>query len=118
MTIGDKIRKLRRERNWTQDELGKKIGVHGRHLSRYENDHIMPPKKVLKRLAEVFETTEEELLYENGKERLTSLIKDEGLLKQFQEAEEFGDEDKLVVKNFMDAMITKKRMQDLLSKRK
>ncbi|MHC9542894.1 MAG: helix-turn-helix domain-containing protein, partial [Vulcanimicrobiota bacterium] len=60
MTIGEKIRKLRRERNLTQDQLAEMLGIHGRHLCRYENDHNRPKQRVLKKLAEIFDVPIEE----------------------------------------------------------
>ncbi|MBI2264534.1 MAG: helix-turn-helix domain-containing protein [Armatimonadetes bacterium] len=47
VTFGEKIRNLRRQQNWSQDELGAKIGAHGRHVSKYERNLVHPSLRTL-----------------------------------------------------------------------
>ncbi len=47
MPFGDKLRKLRKDRNWSQDTLGQKLGIHGRHIGKYENGQVMPGAEAL-----------------------------------------------------------------------
>lgn len=40
MTVGERIRTLRKERNITQEQLAQKIGVKRAVISKYENDCV------------------------------------------------------------------------------
>ena len=42
MSLAKKLVDLRKERNLTQKELAKSIGVHFSHMSRYERRHFPP----------------------------------------------------------------------------
>jgi transcriptional regulator with XRE-family HTH domain len=44
MTIGERLRKLRRDKNWTQDELAKQMGMLAGNVARYENGLNTPRK--------------------------------------------------------------------------
>ncbi len=117
MGLGEQIRRLRKENNWTQDELAEKVGVHGRHISRIENDHIRPSRKALKRFAEVFGIGKDELL---GNDKSCGLdLLDPELQEQFRELTriDLDEEDKIAIKRLLGAMITNKQMQGLLTKK-
>ena len=46
--IGVFLAELRKDRNLTQDELGEKIGVTNKTVSRWENGNYLPPVKCCK----------------------------------------------------------------------
>lgn len=52
--IGETIRTLRKERGWTQEDLARRIGMSRKHISYYENAHVLPSEKTLSKLANVF----------------------------------------------------------------
>lgn len=66
MAIGDKIRMLRRQRDWTQNELANKLGFHPQDLTRWERNKVKPRTSTLARLAELFEVCMDELSAQNG----------------------------------------------------
>lgn len=113
MTLGERLQDLRKEKGWTQNALADELGVHRRQLSRYENDVLQPPKKQLRRLAEIFQITIEELLHQDAREKLTRLIPDPELLQQFQEAALLEEEDRMAVKRILAALIMKRKMQEV-----
>jgi len=117
MTTGEKIRQLRKKKNWTQDELGAKVHIDGRHICRYENNKLIPGRKVIKRFAEVFAISAEELLGGNGEASSEYLIKDKEFLKLIQEIEEMDKEDQFVVKRFLETMTMKKNLEKLVTKK-
>lgn len=54
----DRIKQLRDARNWTQDDLAERAGVHKNTIQRYENATIKNPDlDLLIRIAEVLDTT-------------------------------------------------------------
>lgn len=60
--IGKFIAELRREKNLTQEELGEKLGVTNKTISRWENGNYMPNIEMLQLLSEQFGVSINELL--------------------------------------------------------
>ena len=60
--IGSRIKKLRREKDWTQADLAELAGISQRNISRYESGNIEPRKSTVLKLANVFGVSTEELL--------------------------------------------------------
>lgn len=67
--IGCFLAELRKEKNLTQEELGEKIGVTNKTVSRWENGNYLPPVEILKILSEFYSVSINELL---SGERLTT----------------------------------------------
>lgn len=65
MTLGDKIRELRKERRWSQAEVAARVDVHVTHVNRLEKNRYSPSLELLKKLAKLFEVTTDYLLYES-----------------------------------------------------
>jgi transcriptional regulator with XRE-family HTH domain len=52
LTIGRKLRELREERNFTQQEMASKAGVPRTYISRIENARLLPGPVMLHRIAD------------------------------------------------------------------
>ncbi len=66
--IGKFLAELRKSKNLTQDELGEKIGVTNKTVSRWENGNYLPPVEILQMLSKTYGVSINELL---SGERLT-----------------------------------------------
>lgn len=62
MTLGEKIAEKRRVRGMTQEEVAEKLGVTAQAVSKWENNNAFPDITLLPRLAELFDTTIDELM--------------------------------------------------------
>ena len=62
MTIDEKLKKLRKENNLTQDDLAEKIFVTRTAVSKWETGQGYPSIESLKLLAKLFETSIDELV--------------------------------------------------------
>ena len=66
MNFGDRIRELRKQKEWRLRDLAERVGVGVTHLSRVENEHLnygdYPSEALIHRLADALEADEEELL--------------------------------------------------------
>lgn len=60
--IGMFLAELRKERELTQDELGEKIGVTNKTVSRWENGNYLPPVEILQILSIFYDVSINELL--------------------------------------------------------
>lgn len=57
MNIGSRITRIRKEKNWSQTELAKVIGVSRVIIGRYERDEASPSIDIAKRMADAFEVS-------------------------------------------------------------
>ena len=69
MKFSDKLKKLRTEKNMTQDDLADKIFVTRTAVSKWETDNGYPSIESLKLLAKLFGTTVDELISEEDIEQ-------------------------------------------------
>lgn len=60
--IGSFLAALRKERGLTQEQLGEKIGVTNKTISRWEKGNYLPPAEMLKALSELYGVSINELL--------------------------------------------------------
>ena len=65
MTFGEKIKKLRKEKHLTQEQLADKVGVHSNSVSQWENGVIPRMNKILE-ISNVLGTSSEYLLNEDN----------------------------------------------------
>ena len=62
LSIGNFIAQLRKQRGFTQEQLGEQIGVTNKTVSRWETGVYMPPADALMKMSELFGVTVNELL--------------------------------------------------------
>lgn len=60
--IGMLLKKLRNENGMTQEQLGEKIGVSNKTISRWETGNHMPPVDCLKMLSDIYHISINEIL--------------------------------------------------------
>ena len=60
--IGKFIAELRKEKGFTQEQLGDKIGVANKTISRWETGVYLPPADALLRMSELFDVSINEIL--------------------------------------------------------
>lgn len=60
--IGMFLAQLRKERNLTQEQLGEKLGVSNKTVSRWENGNYLPPVEALQLMSEFYGLTINEIL--------------------------------------------------------
>ena len=61
-TLGQKLGSLRREKNFTQEELAEKLRVSAQAVSKWENDISCPDIMLLPKLAQLFGVSTDNLL--------------------------------------------------------
>lgn len=62
MTLGEKIYRLRTDRNLTQEQLAEKLGVTRQSISKWEGDLVKPEIEKLKAMAKLFEVSLDDLI--------------------------------------------------------
>ena len=114
MTLGEKIRELRKERGFSQSLLEKHSGVNAKLLSKYETGRIIPTADTLKRIAEGLQISADYLLFDNVPKRGLSPLKDLELFELFVEVENMEAENKSMIKNLINAVIVKNKVQEVI----
>jgi transcriptional regulator with XRE-family HTH domain len=66
MIIGDRLRTLRIEKEFSQGEIEKRTGLLRCYISRVENGHTVPNVETLEKLARALEVPLYQLFYEGG----------------------------------------------------
>jgi len=112
MSVGEKIKLLRKEMGYSQDELSKKINTDGRQISRYENGKFLPSADVIVKLAQVFNVTIDYLLLDDAP-RKPLKFNDEQLIKKLQEIEDMTEDDRNSLIHIIDAIAAKNKFKSL-----
>lgn len=112
MSIGERIKKLRSVKGYTQSDLATLVGLTYIQVGRYEKGKSSPSSEVLQKLADALSTTTD-FLMNGGTEQVEAQLTDKELLRQFQEVEKLEPDDKHLIKTFIDAFITKRQIQRL-----
>ena len=115
MPLGERIRELRTERSWSQDELATQVGSDARGISRYENGKITPGLDTLIRIAETFNVSLDYLAVDDTPRRPLR-VDDPGLTEQLVQASELPLEDRTSLLNVLDALLTKNRVRAVVSR--
>lgn len=114
MEIGDRIKLLRKQHNFTQSELAEKIGLTYVQVGRYEKRGATPSSEVLGKLATALGTSTDYLM--NGDTDISSQqLQDKRLLGLFAKVETLEEKDKDMVINFIDAFVLKSNLQKQLA---
>ena len=69
MTFGEKLSKLRKEHNYTQEQLGEILGVSRQSISKWESDAAYPETDKLIRMGTLFDCSMDYLLKETITEK-------------------------------------------------
>ena len=88
MSLGEQLKKLRESKEFSQEDVAKKIGVTRQAVYKWENDKSYPDINNLILLSEMYNVTLDELIKgnQNMKEKIHIDEEDE----DFEEENEFG----------------------------
>ena len=111
-----RLRELRRQKDLSQAELAERVQVHSTHISRYERGLSRPSADTLKRLADVLGVSGDYLLEGATDEAAKARFEDRELLRRFQEVQDLPERDKEIVKELLDAFLTKRQIQSLAAR--
>jgi transcriptional regulator with XRE-family HTH domain len=115
VTTGEQIQMLRKANKWNQSQLAEKIEVSLTQLQRYENKGVQPPADVLKKIADIFNTSIDFLVYGSKEQKAQQSIKDNELLSQFKAVEEMDNKDKATIKDIIDAFIKRSKLNKIIT---
>lgn len=107
-SFGKKLREAREAKSFSQAELARQIESHHSIIGKYERDEVKPTIDVVKKLAEVLDTTVGYLL---GESEDRELLKDPSMLKRLNDIARFPEQDKKCILYALDAMINNVKLK-------
>jgi transcriptional regulator with XRE-family HTH domain len=114
MSLGTKIKELRKEKGLSQGELGKLADVHEKLLSKYEHERIVPTADTLKKLSQALQVSADYLIFENIPREGKVELKDLELFTMFKKAEDLEQDERETIKKVIDAMIVKNKVEKVI----
>jgi transcriptional regulator with XRE-family HTH domain len=112
MTFGQKLRRLREELGLSQDALGERAGIHGRHIGRFEIGGAMPRAETVVALARALGTSIDSLLRDDEPGASAggpSPARDPELMRRLRQVERLPETDRRAIYAVIDAFVAKRR---------
>ncbi|MCP3889260.1 MAG: helix-turn-helix transcriptional regulator [Desulfobulbaceae bacterium] len=114
MTLGTKLKKLRKEKGLSQAALEAMSGVNCKLLSKYENERIVPSADTLRKIAEALQISSDYLIFDNAPKDGISTLKDLELFEKFKEVENMSPENRSMIKHMIDALLIKSKVESVI----
>ena len=102
MSLSARLIQLRRERDWTQQDVAEQVGLHVNQVKRYEAGTAQPSLEGLKKLARAFSRSRDWLLFEDAERG-----PDEDLRLQFEAVNQLNPEEKEVARAVLEGLVLK-----------
>lgn len=103
---------MRRDRDWSQEDLGKKIDIHWQTVALYERDSTIPSALVLKRIAEALGVSADFLLFGDS-EAAQSKFRNKELLKRVEQLDRVNPDSLKSLLEIMDVIIRDHQVKEL-----
>jgi len=116
VTLPEKIKKLRKQRGWSQAELGRQVGIHSGHISRLETGRYQPSVDLLKKLAQTLDVSTDYLLNEGEGDLSPVRVEDKPMAERLRLISALDEEERAALMTLIDALLTKKKVVDLVVK--
>jgi len=104
-SFGKRLSEVRKAIKASQDEVAKKVGVHGAVIGRYEREEVKPSIEMASQIAEALGVS---LDYLVGN---TDLLLDKTIIKRIQAIQQLSDEDQAHFYALLDAFLLKANIQ-------
>jgi transcriptional regulator with XRE-family HTH domain len=103
--MGERITELRKQKEFSQQDLADKIKISRAQMNRYENQAVQPPADVLNKLAKVLDTTVDYMINGATEAKAKAQLKDSKVLEQFKEVDGLPDTEKNLVLKVISALV-------------
>jgi transcriptional regulator with XRE-family HTH domain len=116
MSLGTKIKDVRKKRGLSQGELAEKIGISTPHMNRLEKEKYQPSIQVVSKLAGVLEVSVDYLLSDEDGPIQEVKIQNKPLAEKIKLIDSLDQEDQQALSRVIDSMLTKKKVLEVVSK--
>ena len=115
MSFGAKLKLLRKEKGWSQDELAHHAQIDGRQISRYENDRVVPSVEVIIKVAQAFDVSIDFLLLDKATRRTLNAPQSKLVQRILEMGPLSGDDEKSLL-HMLEAIEAKNKLKALAAK--
>lgn len=112
MSLGQRLKQLRQEKGWSQDEFAHHAQIDGRQVSRYENDKVMPSVEVVVKMAKTFNVCLDYLLLDEAGRRPLDAPTTE-LAQRVLGLLDLSEDDQKSLLHFLDAIEAKNKLKKI-----
>ena len=112
--FGDNLKKIRSEKNVSQQELADLVNTHSTHMSGYQRNLAQPSIEVVKKMGKLTVSIDT-LIYGQQDERAKGTINDNELLTMFAKVQLLSNKQQDTVKDFLSAFVLKTDLQKNLA---
>lgn len=112
MSLGKKLKQLRKEKGWSQDEFAYNAQIDGRQVSRYENERVMPSIEVVVKMAKAYNVSIDYLLLDGVPRRPLELHASK-LAERIMRLEQLSEDDERSLLHLLDAIEAKNKLKAL-----
>jgi transcriptional regulator with XRE-family HTH domain len=113
MNVARKLHDLRKEKDLTQAEVAKAVGVHQRHVSSWETGKTMPSLETLLKLSKFFGVSIDYLVSDNIPREGVEAINDFDLYETFKKTEALPKEKRDEVRDIVDALVFREKVKNI-----
>jgi transcriptional regulator with XRE-family HTH domain len=114
VSFGNKLKQLRQEKGWSQDELAFHAQIDGRQISRYENDRVTPSIDVAVKIAKAFDVSLDYLLLDSNARKPLQPVNSK-LTDRLLSLHSLSEEDERSLLHFLDAIDAKNKLKAVLA---
>lgn len=112
MSLGKKLKLLRQENGWSQDEFAYRAQIDGRQVSRYENDKVVPSVEVVIKIAKAFNVCIDYLLLDDAPRKPLEATHSK-LAERILSLQGLSEEDEKSLLHLIDALEAKIKLKAL-----
>lgn len=116
MSLGKAIARLRIKKGWTQRELAEHAEMHQNHINRLENDRMRPRPRTLEKLAEVLDSSAEELVAAESQNPPDWAGDDPELAELLTQIPMLDEEQRQALRTFLRSMVTCQEVRRVTSR--
>jgi Predicted transcriptional regulators len=109
--LGNKLKKLRKEKNLTQAELSKMLGLSENYIAKVESG-VRPSMETFRKLAGFFQVPVEYLVSESEENTAAVPIRNKEVLAALMEVDRMEQEDRKLVLDVIKIIMKKNRLQE------
>jgi transcriptional regulator with XRE-family HTH domain len=113
VSLGKKLKELRKEKGWSQDEFAYNAQIDGRQVSRYENDRVMPSIEVIIKMAKAYNVSIDYLLLDGVPRRSLEAAQVSKLSERIARLGPVSEDDERSLLHLIDAIEAKNKLKEI-----
>lgn len=116
MSLGQNIKKIREDKNLTQQQIAELIHMHRSNYSKIESGQREISVDALNKVARYFGMTIDQIVNFDGTVPQEITVEDKTLMEQVKMIQELEPDEKGMVFKMVDTFLTKKKFKDFFAK--